>query len=342
MKVVPLAGVALATLLVGAPAWSASYRLSEYAPVVAANPWTVSSDTPADEWIDGSVNLTVSNAVTGEVRQFSVASSARYGNAAVNDRGDVLVTTFQSDRFQPNMHLWSGGALQNLGGSWLSGTRPSLLSDGGVRAEFFLGSGGGYQSRLYANGVWNTVAAPSGPTFTFVAAVNASGTAVGLNNLKAAISQAPGQYALLSGVAGHSALGFTSSAGDINNQGLIVGTQHNNAGAPSYDGFRRTIYTEGTDLAVLWDANLVAQDLNALIDPSSALFGQVRLTGAYDIDDSGDILARGHSLANPSQTLHFRLSAVPEAGTLASMGLGLVAMGALTASRRRQEAAAAG
>jgi hypothetical protein len=78
--------------------------------------------------------------------------------------------------------------------------------------------------------------------------------------------------------------------------------------------------------AVMWNGTDVI-DLNDLL----ANPGDVNLTAAWAIDNDGNIWAQGSDMAI------YRLSAVPEPGTSASLMLGLGAMAAALQRRGRRQ-----
>jgi probable HAF family extracellular repeat protein len=86
----------------------------------------------------------------------------------------------------------------------------------------------------------------------------------------------------------------------------------------------------------LWDGT-VMQDLNALIAPADPLQPFVTLSFGVDINDAGQILANGiDSRTGESRAyLVTPFISVPEPGTLALLGLGLVSLGF---TRRRSAA----
>ncbi|MAU41302.1 MAG: hypothetical protein CMF31_06745 [Kordiimonas sp.] len=125
---------------------------------------------------------------------------------------------------------------------------------------------------------------------------------------------------------------YMSQSSAINDRGEVTGTA-------SIVGF--------SERAFLWDQTNGMMDLNNLIDINDPLFGQVRLTGAYGINNNGDIIAIEHDFWNNGgrQTRAFLLTrqqvtnnnptGVSEPGLLGLMGLGLVGMRLAT---RRQKA----
>jgi len=81
--------------------------------------------------------------------------------------------------------------------------------------------------------------------------------------------------------------------------------------------------------AFLWDGATL-QDLNALIDPADPLRPFVTLLSGLAINDLGQILAAGTSSRNRGVRAYLLTPvSIPESGTLALLGLGLLGLGVM-------------
>ena len=106
--------------------------------------------------------------------------------------------------------------------------------------------------------------------------------------------------------------------GGTYSQGLAI----NNVG--QITGYFLT--ASGTDHAFLYSSG-VMMDLNSLIDPNL----HITLTGAYGINDHGQIVAGDYD--SSSNAAHaYLLTPVPEPGTWALLGAGLLLVAALARS----------
>lgn len=117
----------------------------------------------------------------------------------------------------------------------------------------------------------------------------------------------------------------SATAYDINNLGLVVGTSTQlYKPATEWDGAHAFIWTQAGGML----------DLNSLLSADDVARGVVALS-AIDVNDRGDILTWIQGDGARRLAL---LSAVPEPGTVAFMGLGLI--GIAMAARRRHSVAA--
>ena len=86
---------------------------------------------------------------------------------------------------------------------------------------------------------------------------------------------------------------------------------------------------DGSGGAFLWDGNTM-RDLNALIDPADPLRPFVTLLSGLAINDLGQILAAGTSSRNRGVRAYLLTPvSIPESGTLALLGLGLLGLGVM-------------
>jgi hypothetical protein len=324
-----------AACLFSAAGGAATYDLSAYqAP--ATGPWVLNTTSTPLSDSSARVDVSVSNGLTTNTFSIVDDDAASPVEFRVNQRGEVLMNNVSGPSGPSSLSLYSGGQVTNLGGLGVDVATWRLREDGAVEAD----------GSLYDKGAWSYFwDSPRGDSNSAVYGINDAKVLVGIYGLKAAwgpfSSQVLTYPTLLGGVSGFGAEGFISAALDINNTNLIVGWQANNILAPTRDlltGVLSPSQVE-TSFAVIWGEQQAAYDLNSLIDPQSALFGQVHLSKALSIDDAGNIQAEGYYLNDLNRVAQFKLTvqAVPEAGTLGLMALGLLAIGGV---RRRTLVAA--
>jgi probable HAF family extracellular repeat protein len=223
---------------------------------------------------------------------------------AINDRGDIAGQAGGLD---------SGGATWGWGidpgrNPWADGGRPFLISQGQtIMLDEVLGRG--IQPGLTAVIDLNNAGA-----VLLDRSFDPLGTSVVVQDGMVRVLDSLVLSPELQAIGGERAPNrneFTRAM-DINDQGQVVGW--------SMEG----LYEQR---AVLWNG-IEAIDLNdLLINP-----GDVSLTAAWAIDNGGNIWAQGSDMAI------YRLSAVPEPGTVASMSLGLGGMVLLMQLRARRQA----
>jgi probable HAF family extracellular repeat protein len=217
--------------------------------------------------------------------------------------------------------LYGGGKMTDLG--TLPGDSESIAygvnASGQVVGSSFTSSGVPH-AFLYGGGVMKDLGGLGGPT-TEARAINASGQVVGYSTLAAPAINT--QHAFLYGGGKMTDLGTLNGPGGfsyataINGSGQVVG--YSAAGSQTH--------------AFLYDGSL--HDLNGLLPAGSGL----TLTGAYGINDKGQIAAQGSDdhgyLLTPDG-----VAAAPEPSALVLLALG--GAGLLTRARRRAGAPAAG
>lgn len=160
---------------------------------------------------------------------------------------------------------------------------------------------------------------PSLTPFSFVSGVNEGGQLIGTASQSGNDgSYFPFVYDDVTGLTQLGTLGGKYTAPNaINSLGQVVGSSRN---------------AVGQQHAVVWDGTQ-AIDLNVFLSPELTAQGWV-LTSAWDINDSGVIVGEGSAmLGGTIVTRGFMLTPVPEAGSVAMMGLGL--LGVAAAVRRR-------
>ena len=224
--------------------------------------------------------------------------SVGYG---INDAGQVtgsVATT--GEGHPPEAFLYSNGVITSL-----SALPSAFSSQGfGINNAGQIGVNSGGHAVIYSNGVVTDLGAlpvPSGyPSYSFGFAINNAGQVTGFS------ITAGGGHAFLYSNGVMTDLGTLPGGGGsrgfgINNAGQIVGDSITASGA--YHAF---LYSDG-----------VMTDLNDLIDPNL----HITLTGAGGINNSGQILS-GRYLLTP----------VPEPGTWALLGAGLLLVAALARS----------
>lgn len=255
------------------------------------------------EWLNGqSVNLNIPG----------------YGTS-INGSGQVAGSYLTSGG-QSHAFTWTAGTLRDLGtlgGTWSSASAingsgqaagTSTLSDTNSRAFFYDGS------RMLNLGTL-------GGVNSYANALSAKGEVAGASQLSSGYLNA---FAWTSaGMVDLGTLGgLTSSAYGVNNEGAIVGY---------------SFVTGNAQIHGFLDLNGVMLDLNGLLPAASGW----TITGAYAIDDAGQILATG-TLAGQSYALELdpQLSgaalplATPEPASYLLFGTGLI----LLAARRCQAA----
>jgi hypothetical protein len=334
--------IAAASLMIASTASAAgNYAASVYTPPpFQPNPWSLASSTnvdplPSSGQYAGDIRYTLSNAVTGETRSFTLRTPTPVTWVSVNRLGEALLST-TTPSSAGEVYLYRDGTVSSFSSGAVSGI--GWNDDGSINQNTY--SGGSYRDMRFEYGKWFAVSGFGAPGGSAVKDVNASGMAVGDTRFMGFKTWSTAVRALNNGDAVRldklpSPFGAATWANSINDAGWILGSQTDYASA-SYTpccGMPWGEYTMSTNSrALIWDPDGHVFDLNGWLDDGSA--AQVHLDVGIRFLADGSMLATGYALSDPSKALTFRLSAVPEAQTWAMMGLGLVGIAAVAARRR--------
>ena len=248
------------------------------------------------------------------------AASVKSRGVGINDAGQVVVNTENSNGSDPRAFILQNGVMTSLG-SLPGGSGASYAHDinssGQVVGNSSAPTGGAF---MWQNGVMTNLGSLPGASSSNALGINTAGQVVGHSGGRAFMWQ-NGVMSDLGGDAptGGSLYGGTLSAYDINNAGQVVGY------GVSIDGDTDS----NVERAVLWQSG-------SMIDLSTA--GGVAGTGwilknATAVNDLGQIVGYG---TNPQGETHaFMLTPVPEPEVYLMMGVGVCLAGVI-ARRRKQ------
>ena len=253
------------------------------------------------------------------------ASAVAHG---INDAGQIVGIASTGTVSRPVIWEDDGATVRDLGaadGSTDSFGRAWGIGAGGDVVGFSRSAAGVSQATLWADGgaAVSLGSLGDGARFSEAYAVNGRGQVVG-RSFTGALT--PGGTSIFEAflweegaMTGLGSLGFTfSQANDVNGAGWIVGSATNVSGLPA--------------AAVLWEGG-VGVDLNTRLVRGA----RWTLRSAEGINGRGQIVGYG---TLDGQTRGFVLTPVPEPGTVALLGGGLVALAVGGLRRRGREDAA--
>lgn len=327
---------------IGAPESTASVpqRLNEQGSVAGYGSWlnpgsgyldangTYSTFGLAGYRID-SAYLNASGTVVGNAAAIGATVAYKYENgvatilsptgtfgkvAGINDAGVIVGTSWQTP-YESDAHAvyFANGQATRIEG--FNGS-PRAINNAGVVAGDIPGYSGSANAFTYANGVVTMITNELNES-SFAWDINDRGDVVGVAGDWENYSHIHAYLWRDGTMIDLGALGSYSLAYGVNNLGQVVGFSS----------------TARDDVAFLYTDGAMV-DLNTLIDPALGF----QMTAAYDINDRGQITARGCDLSGVCRAVRLDpLSAVPEPATYGMLlgGLGLLGF----VARRRQRAA---
>jgi len=258
----------------------------------------------------------------GVVTDLGLSNSIAYG---INNAGQV-VGRYEIAYHTLDAFLYSNGVVTDLGTLGSSGVNSVSEARGINNAGQITGystiestptTSGPSHAFLYSNGVMTDLNIFGG-VYSQGNAINNAGQVTGWAfDSSNPIDNSRHAFLYSNGVA-TSLGGFNSQGTAINNAGQVVGT----------------FFTTGGDQHAFLYSDGMMVDLNSLIDRSSGISSGIVFDEAWGINDSGQILA-GAYFGGRRRT--YLLTPVPEPGTWALLGAGLLALGALSRQQWRKQ-----